>query len=128
MPVDPFSPELYRNNMDVVSMVSPEVAAWLERSGATSNAPAPGPLSGENEGLSRLHPRPGGITLVVGGGLLDEVALLLERMPAGHQVFCLQPRAELLAAALGRHDLGLPLWAGRSWCSWPRPKPTWKRR
>ena len=109
MPVDPFSPELYRNNMDVVSMVSPEVAAWLERSGATSNAPAPGPLSGENEGLSRLRPRPGGITLVVGGGLFDEVALLLERMPAGHQVFCLQPRAELLAAALGRHDLGLPL-------------------
>lgn len=110
MPVESFSPELYRNNLDVVAMVSPEVAAWLERSGVGPLAPpSPPPNPGPGEGLSGLHPRAGGITLVVGGGLLDEVVLLLERMPAGHQVFCLQPRPELLAAALGRHDLALPL-------------------
>ncbi|MCF8032065.1 MAG: DUF115 domain-containing protein [Desulfarculaceae bacterium] len=110
MPVESFSPDLYRKNLDVLAMVSPEVAAWLERSGVGPLAPPPaGAVDQDAAGLSGLKPRAGGITLVVGGGLLDEVALLLERMPAGHQVFCLQPRAEVLAAALGRHDLGMPL-------------------
>lgn len=45
------------------------------------------------------------ITLVLGGGLLDEVAGFLSEMPPGHQIFVLEPRAALLLTALGRHDL-----------------------
>lgn len=45
------------------------------------------------------------ITLILGGGLFDEVAGFLAEMPPGHQVFVLEPRAALLLTALGRHDL-----------------------
>ena len=106
----------------------PEVAAWLERRGAGPLAPpAPGPVPGEGQGLSRLKPRAGGITLVVGGGLLDEVALLLERMPAGHQVFCLQPGPSFWPPPWAATTFAC-LWAARSWCSWPPPRPPWRRR
>ncbi|MEW5913028.1 MAG: 6-hydroxymethylpterin diphosphokinase MptE-like protein [Thermodesulfobacteriota bacterium] len=103
--MEAFSPELYRHNLDVLSMVSPEVASWLQAGCHCAPPPAEKVDPAEQQPLASLSPRPGGITLVVGGGLLDQVAQLLTAMPAGHQVFCLQPRAELLAAALGRHDL-----------------------
>ncbi len=103
--METFSTELFRKNLEVLAMVSPEVAQWLEAGGAGADGTASAQdFAGENP-LARLTPKPGGITLVVGGGLLDEVAGLLEKMPAGHQVFCLQPRGWLLADAMGRHDL-----------------------
>jgi len=103
--VEAFSPELYWHNLDMLSVVSPEVASWLQAGGRDAQ-PQEEEIGPEGQrALASLSPRPGGITLVVGGGRLDEVAQLLQAMPAGHQVFCLQPRAELLAAALGRHDL-----------------------
>jgi 6-hydroxymethylpterin diphosphokinase MptE-like protein len=104
--LEAFSPELFRQNLEVLAMVSPEVAQWLEAGGSgQANQKPAGHFSGGENPLAELNPRAGGITLVVGGGLLDEVAQLLREMPAGHQVFCLQPRAWLLAEALGRHDL-----------------------
>lgn len=109
--MEPFSPELYRRNLDVLAVVSPEVATWLQAGGRHGDPTEPVDEfgGGGQQAIESLTLRPGGITLVVGGGLLDEVARLLIDMPAGHQVFCLQPRAERLTAALGRHDLSQPL-------------------
>jgi len=112
-----FIPELLRHNFAVLASVAPEVASWLqgEAEGGPNHPPdalglAPSPSRDPNP-LLEGDLTPDGITLVVGGGALDEVVDLLRRMPAGHQVFVLQPRSHLLAHGLGRHDLG-PYLAG----------------
>jgi hypothetical protein len=102
----PFSLDRLRHNFATLAAVSPEVACWLEaeadfatcpeRAAALKLPPAP-----PNPLLER-NPEVGGITVVVGGGLLDEVCDLMERVPPGHQVFLLEPRAEVLALGLGR--------------------------
>ncbi len=104
-----FSAERLIRNLSVLAALSPEVACWLQMSGpdgqpcppaASLAGPAPMPWPRGHQ------PRPGGITVVVGGGDLAAVRRLLESMPEGHQVFMLEPRAELLREGLGQHDLG----------------------
>ncbi|MFZ5584450.1 MAG: 6-hydroxymethylpterin diphosphokinase MptE-like protein [Thermodesulfobacteriota bacterium] len=102
-----FIPELLRQNFAALAAAAPEVACWLQGQadfGACDGASLAA-LAAAGNPLLAPDLRPDGITLVVGGGALDEVAELLARMPAGHQVFVLQPRPELLALGLGRHDL-----------------------
>ncbi|MFH1058805.1 MAG: 6-hydroxymethylpterin diphosphokinase MptE-like protein [Pseudomonadota bacterium] len=102
-----FIPELLRQNFAALAAAAPEVACWLQGQadfGACDGASLAA-LSGNGNPLLEAELRADGITLVVGGGALDEVAELLNRMPAGHQVFVLQPRPDLLALGLGRHDL-----------------------
>lgn len=113
-----FIPELLRHNFAVLASVSPEVASWLQGDAEDGrsrppDAPLPAPhLPRHPNPLLEGEITPDGITLVVGGGALDEVVELLGRMPDGHQVFVLQPRASLLAQGLGRHDLGAHLAGG----------------
>lgn len=104
-----FSPERLNRNLSVLAALSPEVACWLQMSGSDREpCPPPALLEGPSQlPWPRGHqPRPGGITVVVGGGDLEAVSRLLGSMPEGHQVFMLEPRAELLREGLGQRDLG----------------------
>ncbi|MBI5523858.1 MAG: DUF115 domain-containing protein [Desulfarculus sp.] len=102
----PFSLDCLRQNFAVLASVSPEVACWLEAEAdfahchqrAANLTPSPP----HNNPLLERGLEVGGITVVVGGGLLDEVCQLIKCMPPGHQVFLLEPRAEVLALGLGR--------------------------
>jgi hypothetical protein len=101
---EPFSTDILRRNLAELAAAAPEVARWLEVNGepraaeAAEAPPAGGPPADH-------RPQTGGITVVVGGGLLDTVHRLVRTMPPGHQVFVLEPRAARLARGLGRFDL-----------------------
>ncbi len=109
-----FSLQLLKKNLTMLAAVAPEVACWLEMAGEAWDAsglpvdmivpPAVDPESNPNY-TPEYQPQTGGITVVVGGGLLDEVLTLVSTMPPGHQVFVLEPRARLLTTGLGRFDL-----------------------
>jgi len=103
----PFSAERLQRNLEALAFVAPEVARWLKGQRANPNAAETlrRHCCRRKQSLPAESAREGDITLVLGGGLLDEVGDFLRRMPAGHQVFLLEPRAWLLLAALGRHDL-----------------------
>ncbi len=116
-----FSLERLKKNLTMLAAVAPEVACWLEMAGEAWDAsglpgdleissadqprPADSPRPPRPPRPPRTQPQSGGITVVVGGGLLDEVQDLLANMPPGHQIFLLEPRARLLTAGLGRFDL-----------------------
>lgn len=109
-----FSLQVLKKNLTMLAAVAPEVACWLEMAGQAwdaSGLPGDMQLPPETGGESSLNyepdfqPQTGGITVVVGGGLLDEVQSLVKTMPPGHQVFVLEPRARLLSTGLGRFDL-----------------------
>jgi hypothetical protein len=100
---EPFSTDILRRNLDELAAAAPEVARWLEAEGdprSPEAEPAPAPPAPPAH-----EPRSGGITVVVGGGLLDTVSRLVAAMPPGHQVFVLEPRPGRLARGLGRFDL-----------------------
>lgn len=109
-----FSLQMLKKNLTMLAAVAPEVACWLEmageawdQSGIPSEIPAPlDPGSTPAAAYAPdFQPQTGGITVVVGGGLLDEVLAMVRSMPSGHQVFVLEPRARLLTTGLGRFDL-----------------------
>ncbi len=107
MPAAPFSAERLQRNLETLVHCSPEVARWLGEQTADRRADArywSMPL-GARRDLRGDRAKEDEITLVLGGGLFDEVAGFLAEMPPGHQVFVLEPRAALLLTALGRHDL-----------------------
>ncbi|CAO0819774.1 DUF115 domain-containing protein [Desulfarculales bacterium] len=94
-----------------MAAASPEVACWLKAEVDFANCPEQGAAlkacpPGPNPLLER-NLTVGGITVVMGGRLLNEVCGLIERMPPSHQVFVLEPRAEVLALGLGRHQVAL---------------------
>lgn len=103
----PFSLDLLRRNFAVLAASAPEVACWLEAeadfatAGERASCLCPAPQV--SNPLIRSGLEAGGITLVVGGGLLDQVLEFMAQAPAGHQVFVLEPRAQVLALGLGRH-------------------------
>lgn len=105
----PFSLDRLRQNFAALAAVAPEVACWLEAEADFATSPqraaAIQPTSTQENPLLACGPQVGGITVVVGGGLLDEVWALMQSMPPGHQVFMLEPRAEVLALGLGRHQV-----------------------
>lgn len=102
-----FSQQTLSRNLAAIAAMAPETAAWLRRWGRDPEPHAPCAL--DPKPLREHTPRTGGITVVIGGGRLDEVCMLLSRVPPGHQVFLLEPRGRLLAAGLGRFDLDVPL-------------------
>ncbi len=116
----PFSLDRLRQNFAALAAVSPEVACWLEAEADFATCPErasalpAGPPSDPPQANPLLERRPevGGITVVVGGGLLDEVRELMAAMPPGHQVFVLEPRAEVLALGLGRYQVDCQLGEG----------------
>lgn len=110
----PFSLQVLKKNLTMLAAVAPEVSCWLEMAGdAWDESGLPGDMQITQHHSSQLgssqppgfQPQTGGITVVVGGGLLDEVLELVSTMPPGHQVFVLEPRARLLTTGLGRFDL-----------------------
>ncbi|MCB2185471.1 MAG: DUF115 domain-containing protein [Deltaproteobacteria bacterium] len=108
-----FNSQRLEQNLQVLASVSPEVAGWLGEESHHLTLPPPGawprPCLDNSHRLCCPKGDEGGVTLVLGGGLLDEVVDLLHTTPAGRQVFVLEPRAPLLLSALGRHDLTAPL-------------------
>lgn len=109
-----FSLQVLKKNLTMLAAVAPEVACWLEMAGEAWDASGlpgdmrvpPGLVPEASSAYTPDHqPQTGGITVVVGGGLLDEVRALVSTMPPGHQVFVLEPRARLLSTGLGRFDL-----------------------
>jgi hypothetical protein len=109
-----FSLQTLKKNLTMLAAVAPEVACWLEmaneawdQSGLPSDIPIPRQASSLSSSAYQpnFQPQIGGITVVVGGGLLDEVLALMRTMPPGHQVFVLEPSARLLTTGLGRFDL-----------------------
>ncbi len=114
MAVKPFSLERMKQSLAALAAAAPEVYYWLQSAADFSSCHGPDqkPLpSNPEDAASGGNPlvkdelRPGGVTVVVGGGSLAEVCGLLAHMPLGHQVFVLEPRADLLCQGLGCHDL-----------------------
>jgi hypothetical protein len=112
VPPKPFSLERLKQNLAVLAAAAPEVAYWLQAEADFSacvdrqdrDAPERDGDAADNPLLGK-ELRPGGVTVVVGGGEMGAVCELLARMPLGHQVFVMEPRADLLCRGLGGHDL-----------------------
>jgi hypothetical protein len=109
-----FSFERLKQNLAVLAAAAPEVAYWLQaesdfsacanQAQETANEEQVSWSRGDNP-LLKGALRSGGVTVVVGGGDLRAVCDLVAHMPLGHQVFVMEPRADLLCRGLGSHDL-----------------------